>query len=109
MSFHYWLALTAMATAPIAASAQQAHPPQPSPEATAVVYQSAFANYKLFTNDEAPPETKWRAVNEEMSKLDGHAAHIKSDGAAPSTAPAQAKPATEQVKAGTPVDHSKHH
>lgn len=119
MSIQYWLALAAMAFAPVAASAEQAHsqlahpqpahPQQPSREAAATGYQSAFADYKPFAEGEEAPETRWRAVNEAMGELGGHAAHMKGDDSASSASPAQARPAAEPPKADAPVDRSKHH
>lgn len=105
MSFQSWLVHAAIAVMPIAAYAQQDHSGHYKQEPTAVSYQSAFANYKRYTEDDETPDIRWGEVNEEMGKLGGHAAHMKND----SVVPSQTIPAKAASKANAPVDHSKHH
>lgn len=107
MSYHSWLAVAAILIAPMTASAQSNSPEKSdAPAVTAPPYQSAFTNYQGFTEDEETPDTKWRAVNEEMAQLGGHVGHIKGGETGLSGASEQPKP---DAKSDTAVDHSKHH
>lgn len=104
MSFANWLTVAALAMLPFTAVAQQklkeADPTDAKAAVPAPAYQSVFKNYKAAADEEASPDKTWRAANDEMAKLGGHAGHIKdSPGASSAPAPAQAMPA----------DHGKHH
>lgn len=115
MSIQTWLALAAMAVAPVAASARQDHLASPDRKSSITGYPSAFADYKRFAEDDETPDTRWRAANEQMGKLGGHAAHMKSDGTTPGAPTPQLKPANTVPKADSAVDgdadvgHGKHH
>lgn len=63
----------------------QALPPHPSPaDPTAPItkqaYESAFLDYQRFTEPAQAPATQWRAANDEMGRLRGHAGHMKEAG-----------------------------
>ena len=66
----------------------------------------------MVDDDTASPEKKWRAANDEMATLGGHAGHMKDEAAVlpPSgeagSSPAKNAPAPSQK---APMDHSKHH
>lgn len=114
-----WLAVSALALLPFAAHAQNA-PQQPDPlDANAPVqastYQSEFRNYQTVGDQTASPEKVWRAANDEMATLGGHAGHMKNmddEAAVPpspnaaGSSPAEHAPASSQK---APMDHSKHH
>ena len=106
MLFSHWLAAAALAMAPLAASAgqaaqqatQQADPADPDARVPASGYASAFSGYLSAPEEQAPPDTVWRAANDEMGRLKGHAGHIKDDAVSP--------PAAENA---TPADHGTDH
>ncbi|RJG03504.1 hypothetical protein D3878_19465 [Noviherbaspirillum sedimenti] len=86
------MAVGVLASLPFAAIAQQT-PQKPDPLAAnapvpASTYVSAFKNYQAAADEQATPDKAWRAANDEVAKLGGHAGHIKSD---------------------APADHGKHH
>ncbi|HYD60498.1 MAG TPA: hypothetical protein VEC35_09100 [Noviherbaspirillum sp.] len=95
MSFlHYSIAL-ATAMLSLFASAQQKYA-APSPadgEATVpqIVYQSAFNSYQSSSEEQATPDKTWRASNDEMGRLKGHAGHLSAD--RPAAPPASQEPA----------------
>lgn len=107
MSFAHWLAVAALASMPLAAIGQQYqqkhHPANPidaNASVPASSYESVFKNYKAAADEQESPDKAWRAANDEMAKLRGHAGHIKGDPTASSApTPLQEKPA----------DHGKHH
>jgi hypothetical protein len=107
MSFAHSLAVAALASLPLAAIGQQyqqhhhpANPVDASTNVPASSYESVFKNYKAAADEQESPDKTWRAANDEVAKLGGHAGHIKSDsGASSAPLPLQEKPA----------DHSKHH
>lgn len=106
MSYKYLFALAAWIAVPIAAIAQQTQPQHSPTDSTALVpaasYESAFKNYRAASEDNKTPDKVWRAANDEMGSLGGHAGHIN---AAPTgKSDANAKP--EQSDA---VHHGKHH
>lgn len=73
-----------------AAAQNPARPDPADPKASAPVrpYVSAFEGYRPYDD---PEIARWRAVNEEMGRLKGHAGHI------PAGAPAKAGAATPPV------------
>lgn len=103
MFIKQWIAIGVLASAllPFAATAQQ-KTQQPSPldanaPVSASTYVSAFKNYQAASDEEVSPDKAWRAANDEVGKLGGHAGHIKND----STEQSASSPSA-------PVDHSKH-
>lgn len=70
-----------------AAAQNPARPDPADPKASAPVrpYVSAFEGYRPYNN---PEIARWRAVNEEMGRLKGHAGHV---------------PASEPAKAGAAI------
>lgn len=111
MSSNKWLALAAWALLPVAASAQQDHsspsPSQPAVSSSTLGYQSAFADYRPFEEDTPTPDKVWRAANEEMGVLGGHAGHMKD--AAVVNPSAASAPDRAAVRQSGSMDHSKHH
>lgn len=97
MTLEQFLAIGVLASLPLAAIAQQAPQKADPLSANATVpastYVSAFKDYRAATDESATPDKAWRAANDEVARLGGHAGHVKSD------APAQAAPAS----------HGKHH
>lgn len=106
MFYQKWLAVAVILVTPMTTSAQSNPPEKTETTAAAPTYQSAFTNYQGFTEDEETPDTKWRAVNEEMAQLGGHAGHLKGGSTGLSSDSEQPKPDAKSDKA---VDHSKHH
>lgn len=84
------------AVALLAAIAGSAHAQQPAPPDPAVpsvpvakpAYQSVFTDYRPWA--EGTPD-RWRAANEEVGRLRGHAGHVKPAAEPPATA-APSKP-----------------
>lgn len=109
MSSNKWLALAAWALVPVAAIAQQDHSryssSQPAVSGSTPGFQSAFADYRPFGDDSSTPDKVWRAANEEMGVLGGHAGHMKD---APESAAASAPERAAVTRSGS-MDHSKHH
>lgn len=109
MSFQTWLALAAMAVTPVAAHGQPDYAAPSGREASPTAYQSAFAGYKAFAEEEDTPDTRWRSLNRQMGELGGHAAHMNADSTAHDTSASRSRPASAAPKADLPVDHGKHH
>jgi hypothetical protein len=99
MSFTHWLA--ALALLPLAVTAQEKQQPLDPWNANAPVpastYESPFKNYKAAADEPESPEKTWRAANEEMGRLGGHAGQMKVEASA--SAPGQV----------SPRNHGKHH
>lgn len=87
----------AQATVPRVAN----NPLDPQAPTANIVYQSAFAEYRPWTDE---PIKAWREANDEVGQSGGHADHSMPKGATTSTSPAQAKLPT----APSPVDHAGH-
>lgn len=118
MSSKQWIALAAWVLVPFAAFAQQKQSQYAPTDANAPVdtvrYESAFKSYRVSGDESPSPGKVWRAANEEMGKLGGHAGQMKSEGATPAAAlvaaPATSSaPSDAPAKQGGAVDHSKHH
>lgn len=102
MTLKQCLTIGMLASLPFAAIAQQA-PQKPDPLSAAAAvpastYVSAFKDYRAATDKQATPDRAWRAANDEVARLGGHAGHVRSDAPA-SSAPTQSAPAV----------HGKHH
>ena len=69
-------------------------PSDPKTSAPVRPYESAFQGYRPYTD---PEIARWRAVNEEMGRLKGHAGHVpgtgssKAEAATPTEPPADAR------------------
>jgi hypothetical protein len=96
MSPGHWMAIAALLAAPIATTAQEkrADPTDPSAAAAPYRYESAFRRYQPVSETEESPAQAWRAANDEMGRLGGHAGHVKgaeaADGSADSAPSGQA-------------------
>lgn len=110
MSSKQWLSVAAWAFLPLAAMAQHKHsPPVPTDTTTpvnAAAYESAFKNYRPFSEENETPDALWRLANDEVGMLGGHAGHMKDkpeeSAASPKMNPARPGPSGA-------MDHSKHH
>lgn len=108
MKIKQCLAIGVLAALPFAAGAQQpaqkamppAGPQDAHAPAPALTYASAFANYKAASDDAASPEQAWRAANDAVNKLGGHAGDSKGN--------AQASRAASPM-APMPMQHGHHH
>lgn len=107
MSSKQWLAVAAWVFAPVAVAAQlsQYDPSDAGAPVSAIGYESAFKNYRAANDVKGTPDKAWRAANEEMRRLGGHAGHMK-DSADQSAAAPDANNATP--KQDRAVDHHKH-
>lgn len=110
MSSKQWLVVAAWVFLPLAASAQQKQPEfsplDPSAPVNATRYESAFQTYRPASDESQTPDKVWRAVNDEVEKLGGHAGYMKDSGSQPS-APSNGNNAGAKPES-TADDHSKH-
>jgi hypothetical protein len=103
MSFAHWLTAAMLASTPFVVVAQQKHHQADPSDAYASVpastYESAFKNYKAAADEQESPDKSWRAANDEVEKLGGHAGHIKGNSTSSSArTPAPAMPAGPGTK-----------
>jgi hypothetical protein len=104
MSFAHWLTVAMLASAPFATVAQQKHHQADPSDAYASVpastYESAFKNDTTAADEQETPDKSWRAANDEVWKLGGHAGHVKGNSTSSSArTPAPAMPAGLGTKA----------
>lgn len=78
MSFSHWLSAALLAL-PLAAAAQQKQPDPGDANSVvpAPVYDSAFENFQAVADENQSPDKSWRAANDEMQRLGGHAGHLR--------------------------------
>lgn len=110
MSFVHRTVLAVVAALPLLAEAQGADPANPAAIVAAPHYDSPFKAYRPFTETDVAPDQVWRAANEEMARLRGHAGHVNAAGvheAAPSS-PA-ALPNEASSPPAQPAGHGMHH
>lgn len=110
MSFKQWLVLAAWALLPLAAAQEKHSPITPRTAASSggsMEYQSAFADYRAFTEEGATPDKQWRSANEEMGKLGGHAGHMKDASAVTPASSGEGPPAA--AKQSGAMNHDHHH
>lgn len=102
MTLEQCLAIGVLASLPFAAIAQPAPQKADPLSATATApesaYVSAFKDYRAATDEQATPDKAWRAANDEVARLGGHAGHVRSDA-----------PATSSPAQSSPANHGKHH
>lgn len=118
MSSQKWLAFVTLAALHGAALAQQkplaTNPADPSAPAAVLRHDAAFNAYQAASHAQPSPDKAWRAANEEMEKLGGHAGHLKDARrqtpapAAVPVIPASAATVAQPGKAA-PADHGTHH
>ena len=116
MSSKQWLALAAWVFMPFAATAQQKqvqlHPADANAPVSAIGYVSAFKTYRASHDESATPDKLWRAANEEMGRLGGHAGHMKESVEQEATSAGSTNVANvpnAMPNQGGTADHSKHH
>lgn len=104
MQMKYWL--TSLAWLPLAAGAQQAIQAADPADARATVpplrYESAFNDYRGVPDEEKTPDHHWRAVNDAVRNLGGHAGHLKAGGST-------AAESHSSSRSSMPPQHGKHH
>ncbi len=116
MSITRWLAIAAALFTPAAFAAQDlspsADPTDAHAEAAPFSYESAFASYRGTQEPDEMPDKAWRAANDEMGRLGGHAGHVKNS---PDSAPAATTTRPGAVSNAAPahpkamsVDHGGH-
>lgn len=116
MSITRWLAIATVTFTPITFAAQDrphsGDPNDPNAAATPFAYESTFASYRAAPETDETPNKAWRAANDEMGRLGGHAGHIKNSvSSAPAASMNPSRPASndtpDQPKAMS-ADHSGH-
>ena len=119
MPFPRLLAIAAMATFPLTGVAAQNNEmldaSNPSAEVVVAPYESAFEGYRSWQDIKVSPVLGWRAANDEMARIGGHAGQIKdvSDAAASTTqkpvpaltSPAAQAPTSPTTPAPVPPKH----
>lgn len=109
MSPERWMAIAILVTLPAAVTAQEkpraADPTDPAAAAAPYRYESVFSRYQPIPDSEEAPENLWRAANEEMGKLGGHAGHVK---ATTGIARSDTAPAPPQHEGASSSGHARH-
>lgn len=109
MSYLHQFIIGAAMLLPAFASAENARlardPSDPADKGSIPAYQSAFAAYQPLQESSDVPETHWRALNEEVARVGGHAGVLKDP--APSRAAASAT--TAAPASGQHQMHHEHH
>ena len=88
MAFSHWIAVAAVAFLPLAATAQQSQPPNPTDaNATvpAVSFLSAFDNCRATPGEKTTPDQVWRTANEKITRQDMHGGHVMMPGMGPAS------------------------
>lgn len=78
MSFSHWVAVAMLSASPLAAFAGQPTLPDPvdaRASGAPFTYESAFTSYRAAPEEQASPDTSWRAANDMVGTLGGHAGH----------------------------------
>ncbi|BDT59180.1 hypothetical protein MasN3_26740 [Massilia varians] len=120
MTSKLWAAaIGALLTLPICAQAQQsrplADPADPTVAVPPTVYESVMTVHSRAPQDsQTTPDKSWRAANDAVAGLPGHAGHSDTGGEqnkhGNNAAPAPSAPASPvKPVSPAPVDHSKHH
>lgn len=105
-----WALRVLMALLPLSSSAQnqEADPAAPT-QGAAPHYESAFRNYQAAADSGETPDKAWRAANDQVARLRGHAGHLRNagprEGASPA-APAVPEPAPTPAP---PAGHAGRH
>lgn len=112
MSLVRWMAIAMLVTAPVAVAVQEnstpKNPVNPAAAASPLQYKSAFSVYRPMPEQQEVDITVWRAANQEMAVLGGHAGHIKADAAsAPGNSETDNAPASSSAN-GLPAHHGNH-
>ena len=105
MPFPRLLAIAALATFPLTGVAAQNNEMLDASDSAAEVvvapYESAFEGYRSWQDIKLSPVQGWRAANDEMARIGGHAGQIKDVSDA---APATQKPVPVGAQAPTQPD-----
>lgn len=108
------LAFGALVAWPFVALAQNQVQPNPlaaTDHVPAVTYVSTFENYQSATDSQASPDQGWRAANDTVAKLGGHAGHMSGSTKVASTterATPLDKPRFPSQMVPMQTDHSAH-
>lgn len=94
MSYLHQFIIGAAMLLPAFASAENAHlardPSDPADKGSIPAYQSAFATYQSLQESAEAPDARWRAHNEEVARIGGHAGVLKDAAPSRSAVPAKA-------------------
>ena len=83
MSFAHWIAVAAVASLPLAATAQvsrQAGPTDANATVPPIGYVSAFDTYRAAPDEKTTPDQVWRTANEEITRQAMHGGHAAMPG-----------------------------
>lgn len=112
MSLIRWMAFAMLVAAPIAVVAQEntrpMDPSNPAAKSASFAYESALSGYRPMPEEDEAPKNVWRAANDEMAGLGGHAGHLEDASGAASPSP-QSGSTPAAPKADTmPAGHAGH-
>lgn len=112
MSIAVYLSTFILAATPLAVAAQSQSPADPAEGAAAVMpheYTSAFQDYRPMAESGDAPGTIWRAANDEVGRIGGHAGYMRSAQNADANAAAPKDGSTEWLPYMPHSGHAGHH
>lgn len=116
MLHRFWLGFITIAATPFALAALEEVPEADPSSLTAPVpsfqYKSAIESYLPIVEDDVAPDKRWRAANEEVARIGGHAGYMKAEGASSHASHQHAPPAAQPAATETSHEsghHGKHH
>ncbi|WP_293776930.1 hypothetical protein [uncultured Oxalicibacterium sp.] len=111
----YSLIPPALLAATVACAHAQPNPADPAQAGMVTTYQSAFADYLPHQDPPVPSLEKWRAANDLVGTLGGHAGHIANEaesddaGAHHHAAPPAEKSKEQAPSSDADKSHGGHH
>lgn len=112
MSLIRWTAIAMLVVAPVAVAAQEntrpMDPSNPAVESASFAYESALSGYRSMPEDGEAPKSVWRAANDEMASLGGHAGHLKGAPGDASPSPQADIPQVAPKAKTMPAGHAGH-
>lgn len=112
MSLIRWMAIATLVVAPVAVAAEEntrpMDPSNPAAKSASFAYESALSSYWSMPADEEAPKNVWRAANDEMAGLGGHAGHLKGAAGAASPVPQTENPQVAPKANSMPAGHAGH-
>lgn len=112
MSIAYYVSIFVFIAMPMTVAAQAHSSVGPAEAAAAVLpygYNSAFQDYRPMVDSGDAPETVWRAANEQVGRIGGHAGIMRSAQDAEASAAASKDGAAEWLPFTPHSGHGAHH
>jgi hypothetical protein len=112
MSIAYYLSIVVLTAAPMIVVAQTQSPVDPAEVAAAVMpqeYKSAFQDYRPMVDAGEAPWQNWRAANDEVGRIGGHAGYMPSAQDADANTAAPKDVSAEWLPYTPHSEHSGHH